>query len=53
MKYADAPFVKIEKLKIIKRLANEENIKLAINELIEYSHDLDVNFSTEALRIIW
>lgn len=45
VKYADPPFIKIEKLKIICKLANEENMKLVINELIEYSYDLDVNFS--------
>lgn len=28
-------------------------MKLVINELIEYSYDLDINFSKQALKIIW
>lgn len=45
VKYADPSYVKIEKLKIIKKIANEKNMKIVINELIEYSYDLDIGFS--------
>lgn len=51
--YNDPPYVKIEKLKIIYKLSNTSNYKLVINELVEYSYDVNPEFSREAVRRLW
>ena len=51
--YNDPPYVKIEKLKIIYKLCDKNNFKLVINELVEYSYDVNQDFSREAVRRLW
>lgn len=53
VKFTDPSYIKIEKLKIISKLTNPNNLKLVVNELIEYSYELDLNFSRQALSTIW
>lgn len=49
IRYQDAAYIKMEKIKIIQKLTNHDNMKVVINELIEYSYDLDLNFSRKAV----
>lgn len=53
VKYLEPSFVKIEKLKIIQLLTNAQNFKTVVNELVEYSFDLDSNFSRKAVQTLW
>lgn len=53
VKYTDPSYIKKEKLSIIKKLANHQNFKIIVNELIEYSYDLELSFSRQALKNIW
>ncbi len=53
VKYNDPSYIKLEKLKIIEKLATDVNNKLVINELVEYSYDLDLDFSRKAVKAIW
>lgn len=39
-------------MKIINKMVNSENIKFVLNELIEYSYDLDPQFSSAAVKMI-
>jgi len=51
--YTDASYIKLQKLKIINKLCNATNFKLVINELVEYSYDLDIIFARKAVKSIW
>ena len=53
VKYTDPLYIKLEKLKLIVMLTNADNLKLVINELIEYTYDLDISFSRKSLHAIW
>ena len=51
-KYYEPYYVKFEKLKILQILTDEKNFEVIIEELKEYSMDLEVEFSREALRML-
>ncbi|KAF0441546.1 adaptor protein complex beta subunit [Gigaspora margarita] len=51
-KYNDPPYVKIEKLEIMIKLANERNIDQLLSELKEYASEVDVDFVRKSVRAI-
>lgn len=51
-KYNDPPYVKVEKLDIMVRLASEKNVDLLLGELKEYASEVDVDFVRKAVRAI-
>ncbi|GAA5837693.1 hypothetical protein JCM3766R1_000556 [Sporobolomyces carnicolor] len=51
-KYNDPIYVKLAKLEIIYRLANERNVEQVLAELKEYASELDVEFVRKAVRTI-
>jgi vesicle coat complex subunit len=51
-KYNDPPYVKLEKLEIIVKLASESNIEQVISELKEYANEVDVDFVRKSVRAI-
>jgi len=51
-KYNDAPYVKIEKLETMIKLANDRNIDQVLAELKEYAQEVDVEFVRKAVRAI-
>lgn len=52
VKYNDPIYVKLEKLDIMIRLANQSNIAQVLSELKEYSTEVDVDFVRKAVRAI-
>lgn len=51
-KYNDPPYVKVEKLDIMVRLATERNVDILLSELKEYASEVDVDFVRKAVRAI-
>ena len=51
-KYSDPIYVKLAKLDIISRLANDDNIGLILPELKEYSSEVDIDFVRKSVRSI-
>lgn len=51
-KYNDPIYVKLAKLEIMYRLANEENVKEVLAELEEYASEVDIDFVRKAVRSI-
>ncbi|KAM0753271.1 Adaptor protein complex beta subunit [Meredithblackwellia eburnea MCA 4105] len=51
-KYNDPIYVKLAKLEIIYRLANERNVEQVLAELKEYASEVDVDFVRKAVRSI-
>lgn len=51
-KYNDPIYVKMAKLEIIYRLANERNVEQVLAELREYATEVDVDFVRKAVRSI-
>ncbi|KAK4056663.1 hypothetical protein OIO90_002215 [Microbotryomycetes sp. JL221] len=51
-KYNDPIYVKLAKLEIIYRLANEKNVEQVLAELKEYAAEVDVEFVRKAVRAI-
>lgn len=51
-KYNDPIYVKLAKLEIIYRLANERNVEQVLAELREYASEVDVDFARKAVRSI-
>lgn len=51
-KYNDPPYVKLEKLDIMIRIANERNIDQLLMELKEYSLEVDMDFVKRAVKAI-
>ncbi|KAI5475157.1 AP-2 complex subunit beta [Pseudohyphozyma bogoriensis] len=51
-KYNDPIYVKLAKLEIIYRLANEKNVEQVLAELKEYASEVDVDFVRKAVRSI-
>ncbi|KAK4703229.1 hypothetical protein P7C70_g2981, partial [Phenoliferia sp. Uapishka_3] len=51
-KYNDPIYVKLAKLEIIYRLANERNVEQVLAELREYASEVDVDFVRKAVRSI-
>ena len=52
VKYNDPIYVKLEKLDIMIRLANQQNIASVLSELKEYATEVDVDFVRKAVRAI-
>jgi vesicle coat complex subunit len=51
-KYNDPPYVKVEKLDIMVRLATERSVDILLGELKEYASEVDVDFVRKAVRAI-
>ncbi|KAJ2992624.1 hypothetical protein HDV02_002958 [Globomyces sp. JEL0801] len=51
-KYNDPPYVKLEKLEVIVKLANQDNIDQVLSELREYANEVDVDFVRKSLKAI-
>ncbi|EJU00201.1 Adaptor protein complex beta subunit [Dacryopinax primogenitus] len=51
-KYNDPPYVKLEKLDIMIRLAQEKNVDTLLSELKEYASEVDVDFVRRAIKAI-
>lgn len=51
-KYNDPPYVKVEKLEIMVRLATERSVDILLGELKEYASEVDVDFVRKAVRAI-
>ena len=52
VRYNDPPYVKMEKLDILVKVADNANIDLIISELKEYCNDLDPDFVRKSVRAI-
>lgn len=51
-KYNDPPYVKVEKLAIMVRLAGENNVDTFLSELREYASEVDVDFVRRSIKAI-
>ncbi|CAG8627580.1 11521_t:CDS:10 [Paraglomus brasilianum] len=51
-KYNDPPYVKLEKLDILIKLANNKNVDQLLSELKEYASEVDVDFVRKSVRAI-
>ncbi|PWY98869.1 putative adapter-related protein complex 1 beta 1 subunit [Testicularia cyperi] len=51
-KYNDPSYVKLEKVEIMIKLANERNVDMLLSELKEYASEVDVDFVRRAIRAI-
>ncbi len=51
-KYNDPPYLKLEKLEILVRLANDNNVASLLSELKEYSMEVDTDFVKNAIKAI-
>lgn len=51
-KYNDPIYVKLSKLEIMFRLANEQTVDVMLAELKEYATEVDVDFVRKAVRAI-
>lgn len=52
VKYNDPVYVKMDKLDVMIRLANENNIQEVLSELKEYATEIDVDFVRKSVRAI-
>ena len=51
-KYNDPPYLKLQKLEIMVRIANERNIDQLLAELKEYAQEVDMDFVRRAVKAI-
>ncbi len=51
-KYNDPPYVKLQKLEIMVRIANEKNFDQLLSELKEYALEVDMDFVKRAVKAI-
>ncbi|KAG9243973.1 adaptin N terminal region-domain-containing protein [Calycina marina] len=51
-KYNDPPYVKLQKLEIMVRIANEKNVDQLLAELKEYALEVDMDFVRRSVRAI-
>ncbi|KAG6835996.1 hypothetical protein H0H93_012412 [Arthromyces matolae] len=51
-KYNDPLYVKVEKLEIMVRLANDKNVDALLSELKEYASEVDVDFVRKSIKAI-
>lgn len=51
-KYNDPPYVKLQKLEIMVRIANEKNYEQLLAELSEYALEVDMDFVRRAVKAI-
>ena len=52
IKFNDPYFVKIEKLDLITKLSDPKNFETVLNELAEYTNDVDTEFGRKAMKSI-
>ncbi len=52
IKYTDPPYVKLEKLKMIIKLCQPENVEQVLSELKEYSTEVDMEFVKRSVNAI-
>lgn len=53
VRYSEPSYVKTEKLKLLYKVTNRNNYELVLGELSEYAYDIDSDFTTLAVRLIW
>lgn len=51
-KYNDPPYVKMEKLEVMMKLAAEKNVDQVISELKEYANEVDVGFVRKSVKAL-
>lgn len=51
-KYNDPPYVKLQKLEIMVRIANDKNVDQLLAELKEYAQEVDMDFVRRAVKAI-
>ncbi len=51
-KYNDPPYLKLQKLEIMVRIANDRNIDQLLAELKEYAQEVDMDFVRRAVKAI-
>lgn len=51
-KYNDPPYLKLQKIEIMTRIANERNFEQLLAELKEYAMEVDMDFCRRAVRAI-
>ncbi|KAF8317857.1 clathrin binding protein [Clavulina sp. PMI_390] len=51
-KYNDPPYIKVEKLDIMIRLAGDKNVDTLLSELKEYASEVDVDFVRKSVKAI-
>ena len=51
-KYNDPPYVKLQKLEIMVRIANDKNFEQLLAELKEYALEVDMDFVRRAVKAI-
>ncbi|KAB2580002.1 putative ap-1 complex subunit beta-1 protein [Lasiodiplodia theobromae] len=51
-KYNDPPYLKLEKLEIMVRIANDRNVDQLLQELKEYATEVDMDFARRAVKAI-
>ncbi|KAF1809356.1 Adaptor protein complex beta subunit [Eremomyces bilateralis CBS 781.70] len=51
-KYNDPPYLKLEKLEIMVRIANDKNVEQLLAELKEYAMEVDMDFCRRAVKAI-
>ncbi|KAK6593770.1 AP-2 complex subunit beta [Botrytis cinerea] len=51
-KYNDPPYVKLQKLEIMVRIANDKNVDQLLSELKEYALEVDMDFVRRAVKAI-
>ena len=51
-KYNDPPYLKLEKIEIMVRIANDRNVEQLLAELKEYAMEVDMDFVRRAVRAI-
>lgn len=51
-KYNDPLFVKIEKIDILVKVADDKNFEYILNELKEYSNDLEIELVRSSVKAI-
>ncbi|CAJ0828336.1 12483_t:CDS:10 [Entrophospora sp. SA101] len=51
-KYNDPPYIKLEKLEIMIKLASEKNVDQLLSELKEYASEVDVDIVRKSVRVI-
>lgn len=51
-KYNDPPYLKLEKIEIMVRIANDTNVDQLLSELKEYAMEVDMDYVRRAVRAI-
>jgi len=51
--YNDPCYIKFEKVKLMFRLCDQNNVKIIINEFAEYSYDTNAELSRMAFQYLW